>query len=693
MVYLPPPQFASAARPSYAEAYANILAAHRRSPLTSAASVIILAAPDVDAVCAARMFAELFKQDDVMHRIIPVSGIADLEQTRDELINYNELHTLILLNMGAILDLPSGEWFGDFPTDLRVHVIDSSRPQNLSSLFGGGESGDRVLIWDDGAAENLEEQRKAWEALLLDPEPESDDDSDDDLPDELEDEEVEDYEGGSPSGKRRSLGDGGRSPGKRRRIDPNRPHRISREQRDEYHALLDRHYMSGTWYGQGAAGTVYILATVMERVDNELLWLAILGLTYQYTSCRVSRSEYDKYHSVYYDEVSRLNPPPPTNDAYGFASLGPDDMSLRTTDELRFTLFRHWTLYDAMFHSSYVSSKLGIWKEQGRKRLTGLLAKMGFSIPQTQQSYPHMDMDLKRQLRDKLDAIAPEYGMVELTYPSFVRCYGYHTQPLSAADAVEAISALLDAATGVRMEIEVEGARNGGEWFGGGHMWRGGGRWTSEKAQEKDTPTETANGQGEEEETHEEAEGKGDAEPWQVKNFWAAFDALGDIMRLREALFLAMSVQKAIIRAGSSIIDKNDIRMMKGYSVVRLGQGPDLVLLSHPGVLFRLGLWLVDALRDRVEGSNAGRRSKKKSIPMILACLNEKAHSYVVIGMNASLDFGGVRKNEFGLAFLDAKEDSNARTRHGSFDTSIVEVNEADFDKFLAEVCRNKDKY
>jgi cell division control protein 45 len=31
-----------------------------------------------------------------------------------------------------------------------------------------------------------------------------------------------------------------------------------------------------------------------------------------------------------------------------------------------------------MFHSSYVAGKLGVWKERGRKRLTGLLAKMGY---------------------------------------------------------------------------------------------------------------------------------------------------------------------------------------------------------------------------------------------------------------------------------------------------------------------------
>jgi cell division control protein 45 len=104
--------------------------------------------------------------------------------------------------------------------------------------------------------------------------------------------------------------------------------------------------------------------------------LAILGLTYQYTTSRISRTAYDKFHSIYYDEVFRLNPPLPNNNGNDTA-INPDDLSVRATEELRFMLFRHWTLYDAMYHSSYVAGKLGIWKERGRKRLTGLLAKMG----------------------------------------------------------------------------------------------------------------------------------------------------------------------------------------------------------------------------------------------------------------------------------------------------------------------------
>jgi len=110
--------------------------------------------------------------------------------------------------------------------------------------------------------------------------------------------------------------------------------------------------------------------------------LAILGLTFQYTTSRISRDTYDKFHSIYYDEVTRLNPLPAGVDDNpdAITALNPDDLSIRTTEELRFTLFRHWTLYDAMFHSSYVAGKLGIWKERGRKRLTGLLAKMGLVL-------------------------------------------------------------------------------------------------------------------------------------------------------------------------------------------------------------------------------------------------------------------------------------------------------------------------
>ena len=164
---------------------------------------------------------------------------------------------------------------------------------------------------------------------------------------------------------------------------------------------------------------------------------------------------------------------------------------------------------------------------------------------QSQQPYSHMDKTLKKDLLRKLESISPEYGMTELTYSSFIRCCGYRSQPLSAADCVEALTALLDAATGVKLEIEVEGARNGGEWFGGGKTWhvkseRERNRWKDDEREnippkgdlfmKRAADGETGAGaNGEAQGTTEGSKPKGKQQlNWWMKNFWSAYDALNE---------------------------------------------------------------------------------------------------------------------------------------------------------------------
>lgn len=53
---------------------------------------------------------------------------------------------------------------------------------------------------------------------------------------------------------------------------PQRPPHLPRDVRDQYRSRLDKYYSSGTDYGQSAAGIIYVLATLLERTDNDLLW-------------------------------------------------------------------------------------------------------------------------------------------------------------------------------------------------------------------------------------------------------------------------------------------------------------------------------------------------------------------------------------------------------------------------------------
>jgi cell division control protein 45 len=151
------------------------------------------------------------------------------------------------------------------------------------------------------------------------------------------------------------------------------------------------------------------------------------------------------------------------------------------------------------------------------------LLTIRYSLQQCQQNYSHMDISLKKELPSKLEAIAPEYGLIELSYPSFTRAFGFQLAQLSAADAVEGLSALLEAAMGVRLEVEKEGGRNGGEWFGGTRMWNLGGGLPSIKSGGGDKENVDPRGaNGEVEGTQE----KKKEQSWHVQNFWTAYDAI-----------------------------------------------------------------------------------------------------------------------------------------------------------------------
>lgn len=131
-----------------------------------------------------------------------------------------------------------------------------------------------------------------------------------------------------------------------------------------------------------------------------------------------------------------------------------------------------------------------------------------------------MSPTLKRFLPSKLEEIAPEYGLVELTYPSFARSFGFQLASLSAADAVEGLNALLEVASGQRMEVEREGGRGGGEWFGGTRMWGTNDTLTRSESMGVSRGAGKGVGGG----GAEGGAGVGE-DKWQVRNYWIAYDA------------------------------------------------------------------------------------------------------------------------------------------------------------------------
>ena len=157
--------------------------------------------------------------------------------------------------------------------------------------------------------------------------------------------------------------------------------------------LIEQYYAS-TWYGTSLANITYAIASEMSKGSNDLLWYAIVGLTDQIVYEHIDIETYKRQIRLLKDEEARLNVPSTllpsfnnlgssnshntnSNDLFLPAHLEKNNW-IRYSEEYRFILIRHWSLYEAMLHSSFVISKFQMWKEKGRKLLDNLLASMGY---------------------------------------------------------------------------------------------------------------------------------------------------------------------------------------------------------------------------------------------------------------------------------------------------------------------------
>ena len=545
--------------------------------------------------------------------------------------------------------------------------------------------------------------------------------------------------------------------------------------RRKYTATLEKYYSGGATYSEPISSILYSLAEDLGREDNDLLWHAIVGVSSlelygrSMTGVGISTSldaggsagwggeRGERIRQVLRDEVRRLNPPDPsdTNRESGrgessgvipTTARSPTDTSIRLSPEPRFLMIRHWSLYDSMLHSPYLASRLHIWSDVGRKRLHKLLAKMGVSLSQCKQSYTHMDMDLKRGLRERLLTYAPLYGLDGLVPPrasagggregwGFVRSWGWKAC-LSAQDVGVIVGAIL--------EVGKSGVAAG------------------------DSSRNWERGRGEQRELEDE-DGKAEGEEW-VRRFWEAYDALEkqvktltctlllrysdlrhSIETLKHALPNAQHLHRAILRTGTSLIEKRQIRHLRAFRMAVVKEGPDVQMFTHPAALTKLALWVGEAIAEQ-ERDQRGKVGKAgRGTPLVLASLNEARGVYVVVGTGGGggvVDFAargrrkarleekamaraaklaekerkrrereereeredndgdreseeeedteedesdnedddagnGYGKNRFGNAFEEVAQETNARVRIDSFEHCVVEVKKEDLGGFL----------
>ncbi|KAF3767735.1 CDC45-like protein [Cryphonectria parasitica EP155] len=422
--------------------------------------------------------------------------------------------------------------------------------------------------------------------------------------------------------------------------------------RRQNEAVLRDYYRNGTQYSEPISSMVYSLASELGREDNDILWLAIVGVTsmelYGRSSAGVAvpvRNSENKNASGWLgmrgarirqllrDEVRRLNPPELINSNNGrllpeavgvipTTARSPEDHSIRLSPEPRLLMVRHWSLYDALLHSPYIFSRLKTYGEPGLKRLHKFLAKIGISLVQCKQNYAHMDIGLKRELRSKLLKQGPLYKLDDLVPAvetdgkdrggakdgwGFVRSWGWRAT-LSAQDVGVVIGALLE--VGKHATLANPAAQDG-------------------SSQIVDDVGDALIEQGEE---------------W-VPRFWDAFDALENIEALKQGLPTAQFLHKAIFNTGTALLRKKQIKHLMSFRMCVVKDSAEASIFNHPGALMKLALWIGEALAEQ-EKEATGRLSQGgRGTPLVVASLNEKRSVYTIVGTGGG---GGPD-----MAFLD----------------------------------------
>lgn len=116
-------------------------------------------------------------------------------------------------------------------------------------------------------------------------------------------------------------------------------------------------------------------------------------------------------------------------------------------------------------------------------------------------------------------------------------------------------------------------------------------------------------------------------------------NALESIEALKLALPTAQHLHRAILRTGTSLIEKRQIRHLQSFHMAIVKEGPDVSLFTHPSALTKLALWVGEAIAEQ-EREQRGRVGKGgKGTPLVLAGLNEARGVYVLVGTGGG---GGV---------------------------------------------------
>lgn len=367
--------------------------------------ILIMCALDVDAICACRILQFLLESHNLQYSIAPVASVDNLSKSFEEY--RNSVDSIVTINFGNLINIPK---FLKPSETLNFYVIDSHRPINIYNYYKNPQvklfitnderelkipsSSKIILKGDNGESEGCDEEASI-ELLTADART-------------LTNEQLE----------------------KRRRL---REWLLNKQK-----LMFD--YEEYQFYGKSVSTIMYNLAHDLSKGNKYLLWLAIVGITYQLKSDKIEQRVFDEEVKVLNDHVASNNIS--TNQAKGNA------WTIIWRSDLRLDLYRRWTVYDSFSYTPLTVCNFKLWNDKGISDMRQFLVDCGLMLKHCQNSYVAMDLDFRYNLLDSvtnvcLGDLQYKYNLQDLITRSFIMTCGFKDK-FNAGDVALAVRALLE---------------------------------------------------------------------------------------------------------------------------------------------------------------------------------------------------------------------------------------------------------
>ncbi|EKE41756.1 hypothetical protein ENUP19_0296G0021 [Entamoeba nuttalli] len=342
-------------------------------------TIQLYVSPTVDAIVCYKILSMMFEKDGLLHSAVPVNNYETLSRVFKETIGHTDVHTVFFIDCAGSIDV--SELLGDIE-NIFVYIIDSHRPFNKLNVT----STNIGLITSNEYKQFTEQETQLEKSDLLE--------VDDDL------------------------------------IGLNKSQSLNN---CEYiRKMVDS---DGEFYSESVGRVALGIAKKLNKVENDMYWYAAIGVCDQYISLKINAKTY--VHAIqYFIDNLQLE----TLEITDLLQTVKTPMCVKMDCQLM--LLRHWTLYDSLFHTREIASKLGIWTSRGKEKFDVLIADMGIPLSQAQQSYKTMSLEMKNKFLLKMEGYSKFYHFENLFLPSFFKKFGMDYS-ISAFDAAHAIGSII----------------------------------------------------------------------------------------------------------------------------------------------------------------------------------------------------------------------------------------------------------